>query len=96
MEALNTYTFPLRCFKSDMNSSFLCKSKVQTAGKPFCLIFDALIVSNYLLLQLQRKKSEMSLKSSIGPSHPISELATSDVCSLRRLETSVIKNRVFS
>ena len=58
---------------------------VQNAGKSFCLIFDALIVSYFLLLSLQ----------SIGPSHLISEIATCHVCRLKRLKTRVIKNCMF-
>ena len=45
---------------------------------------------------LKKEKTEMSLKSSIGPSHSISEKATSHVCRLKRLETRVVKNHVFS
>ena len=44
---------------------------------------------------VKKKKSEMSFKFSIGPSHPISEIATSHVCKLKGLKTRVIKNLVL-
>ena len=37
---------------------------------------------------VKKEKTAMSFKSSIGPSHPISEITTSDVCRLKRLETN--------
>ena len=96
MEALNATIYPLCCFKSDMNSS-LCKLNVQIAGKSFCLIFDALIVSYYIspITAVKKENSEMSFKSSIGPSRPIFEITVSYVCRLKRLETRVIKNQMF-
>ena len=45
---------------------------------------------------VKKEKNKMNLKSSIGPSHPISEIATSHVYRIKRLETRVIKNHVFS
>ena len=60
-------------------SNFLCPSSF------ICLAIAA----------VKKEKSQMSFKSIIGPSHPISEIATSHVCGLKRLETRVIKNYVF-
>ena len=74
-----------------MNSS-LCKSNVQIAGKRFYVIFDAYISA---IATIKKEKSEMKLKSSIGPSHPISETTTSHACKLKTLETRMIKNQVF-
>ena len=47
-----------------------------------------------VIVVLKKKTCEASLKSSIGPSRPISEITTSHVCRLR-LETRLIKNHVF-
>ena len=79
-----------------MNSS-LCKSNNQIAAKSFCPIFDALIVSYYIsaIAAVKKKKSEMNFKSSIRPSHPISEIMNFHVCSLKRPETRAIKNQMF-
>ena len=49
----------------------------------------------YAIVAVKKEKSEMSFKSSIRPSHPISEMATSHVCGIKRLEMRVIKIRVF-
>ena len=46
-------------------------------------------------MALKKEKTEISLKSSIEPSYPISKIATSHVRRLKRLETRVIKNHVF-
>ena len=40
-------------------------------------------------------KTEMCSKPSIGLSHPISEIATYDARSLKKLETTVFKNQMF-
>ena len=45
-------------------------------------------------MALKNEKNEMSFKSSIGPSCPISEITT-HVCRLKRLETRLIKDQVF-
>ena len=47
------------------------------------------------IVALKKEKTEISLKSSIEPSYPISKIATSHVRRLKRLETRVIKNHVF-
>ena len=52
--------------------------------------------SYYELLSCVRKeKSEMSFKFSIGPCHPISEIAASHIWRLNVLKARVIKNYVF-
>ena len=47
------------------------------------------------IVAAKKEKCETSFKSSIGPSRPISEITTSHVCRLKRLETQLIKNQVF-
>ena len=47
IEALDAWISALCCLKSDMNSS-LCKLNVQNAGRWFCLICYALIVSYFI------------------------------------------------
>ena len=44
---------------------------------------------------VRKEKSEISFKFSIEPSHLISEIATCNVCRLKRLETRVIKNHIL-
>ena len=44
---------------------------------------------------VNKEKSQISLKFSTGPSHPISEIANSHVCGLKRLKTRVIKICMF-
>ena len=81
---------PLCYFKSDIMNTFQCILNVQVAGKSFCLTFDAPIVqmSSYYCCSKERIGTTwMSFESSIGPSHPISEIVTSHhVCRLKRLE----------
>ena len=86
---------PLCSFKVDMNS-FLCWLNVQIAGNSLHLIFD-LIVSWYIsaIVAVKKKKSDISFKSNIRPSCPISEITTSHVCRLTRPEKRAIKNNVF-
>ena len=61
---------------------------VSFAAKPFCLIFNALIVSYYIsdIAAAKKEKSEMSFKSIIGPRHSIYEIATSHIGRPKRLE----------
>ena len=42
----------------------------------------------YAIAAVKKEKTAMSFKSSIGPSHPIFEIATSHLCRLKRLETN--------
>ena len=58
-----------------------------------CLTFDDSIFSYYAsaTVAAKKEKSEMSFKSSIRQSCPISEITNSYVCRLKRLETRVIK-----
>ena len=55
------------------------------------------MVSYYISAKVavKKEKSEMSFKSSIRPSHIISEMKTSHICGLKRLEMRVIKFQVF-
>ena len=55
------------------------------------------MVSYYISAKVavKKEKSEMSFKSSIRPSHIISEMKTSLICGLKRLEMRVIKFQVF-
>ena len=80
-----------------MNSS-LCRLNAQIDRNSLCLIFDDLIISHYIfaILAVKKGKNEMSFKSSIKPSCPISEIATSHVCRLKNLERRVIKMKCFS
>ena len=97
MEALNVQIYLLSFFKSDMNSS-LCKLNVQVPGESFLILssfwcFSSIILSAFVTVK--EVKTEMCFQSSIGLSHPIYEIATSDVWSLKRLETRVFKNQMF-
>ena len=98
-EALNVKMYPLCCFKSEMcklNSS-LCKLNVQIAGKSFLILSNFWCFNSFILSAIaavKKEKTETNFKSSVGPSYPISEIATSHVCTLKRLETKVIKNHV--
>ena len=56
----------------------------------FCSIILSAIAT------VKEVKTEIYNKPSIGLSHPIYEIATSDVWSFKRLETRVFKNQMFS
>ena len=90
---------PMCYFKSDIMNTFQCILNVQVAGKSFCLTFDAPIVqmSCYYCCSKERIGTTwMSFESSIGPSHPISEIVTSHhVCRLKKTGTRVKKNCVL-
>ena len=46
------------------------------------------------IVSVKKEKCETSFKSSIRPSRPISEITTSHICRLKRLETQLIKNYI--
>ena len=58
------------------------------------LCFDSFILYICYFVAVKKKKNEMSFKSSIGPSLPISEI-TICVCRLKKLETRLIKDQMF-
>ena len=76
---------PLCYFKSDMNT-FQCKSNVQVVGKSFCHIFmlQQFICLCPAIAAIKQRTTEMSFVSSIGPRHPISEIATSHIYWLKK------------
>ena len=72
----------------------MCRLNVQIARKSLGLTFDDLIVSYYTsaIMAVEKEKSEMSFKSSIKPSWPISQITTSHAFRLKRLETRMTKS----
>ena len=97
MEALNVQIYFLSFFKSDMNSS-LRKLNFQVPWESFLILSSFWCFSSIMLSAIatvKEVKTEMCFQSSIGLSHPIYEIATSDVWSLKRLETRVFKNQMF-
>ena len=97
MEALNVQIYLLSFLKSDMNSS-LCRLNVQVPGESFLILssfwcFSSIILS--AIATVKEVKTEMCFQSSIGLSHPIYEISTSHVWSLKRIETRVFKNQMF-
>ena len=72
-----------------------CRLNVQVAGKSFCLIFYVPIVHMSCYFFVVKKGIQYkSVKVSIGPSHPISEIVIDFSCSAR-LATRVIENCMF-
>ena len=97
MKALNVQIYFLSFFKSDMNSS-LWKLNVQVPRESFLILSSFWCFSSIILSDIatpKEVKTEMCFKPSIGLSHPIYEIATSDAWSLKRLETRVFKNQIF-
>ena len=97
MKAFNVQICFLSFFKSDMNSS-LCKLNVQVPLESFLILFSFWCFSSIILSAIatvKEVKTEMCSKPSIGLSHPISEIATYDARSLKKLETTVFKNQMF-
>ena len=77
-----------------MNSS-LCELNVQIAGKSFTVLSNFRCFNSFILTAfaaVNKEKTKMSFKSGTRRNHPIFEIATSHVCSLKRLETRLIKN----
>ena len=81
-------------FKSDMNT-FQCKLNVQVAGKSFSLIFDALVVYMSRYCRFQEKNNWSSSNPVQDQVTPFLKLRLLMCAILKRLETRVIKNRVF-
>ena len=97
MEALNVQIYFLSFFKSDMNSS-LRKLNFQVPWESFLILssfwcFISIMLS--AIATVKEVKTEMCFKSSIGISHPIYDIATSVVWSLKTLETRVFNNQMF-
>ena len=97
MEALNVQIYFLSFFKSDMNSS-LRKLNFQVPWESFLILSSFWCFSSIMLSAIatvKEVKTEMCFKSSIGISHPIYDIATSVVWSLKTLETRVFNNQMF-
>ena len=62
---------------------------------PIFLCFNSFIFYICYYVAVKKEKNEMSFKFSIGASRPIFEI-TAHVCRLKRLETWLIKDQVFS
>ena len=94
MAALNVQIYFLSFLKV-IWTVFCAKSMFRFLGNRFWFwCFSSIILS--AIATVKEVKTEICFKPSIGLSHPIYEIATSDVWSFKRLETRVFKNQMFS
>ena len=93
--------FKSLCFAAESGSMEVVNTQFVQIECPDCwkIIFsDIWCPSSFIcpsIAAVKKEKSQMSFKSIIGPIHPIPEMATSNVCGLKRLEIRVSKNYAF-